>query len=277
MIMNRRQFITSTVAAAAFASTASLPGVDAKRRFKIGACDWSVGQMGDPAALEPQANWARRHPGKPRHRWQRQHLRRAERNSAKAAEKFGVEVLSLALGEMNNIPYKSDPRTIQWVSDCIDVCQAMGCGVVLLAFFHNNDLRNDKVGTDETVRRLKEVAPKAEKAGVILGIESWLSAEDHMRLIDRVGSTAVKVYYDVANSTEMGYDRRRIRWQEAGQICGPRRERRCWAVAKWTSEGPRCLDDIGYRGAMPSRRAGQQIVESYMANLKFLQSILADE
>ena len=103
-----------------------------------------------------------------------------------AAKKFGVEVLSLAIGELNNIPYKSDPRTIPWVSDCIDVCRAMGCRVILLAFFHNNDLRDDKAGTDETVRRLKEVAPKAEKAGVTLGVESWLSAEDNMRIIDRV-------------------------------------------------------------------------------------------
>ena len=62
-------------------------------------------------------------------------------------------------------------------------------------FFHNNDLRNDPTGTDETVRRLKEAAPKAEKAGVTLGVESWLSAEDSMRMFDRVGSPAVKVYY----------------------------------------------------------------------------------
>jgi hypothetical protein len=65
------------------------------------------------------------------------------------AQKFGVDVLSLAIGELNNIPYKSDPRTIAWVNDSIDVCQAMGCRVILLAFFHNNDLRNDKPGTDE--------------------------------------------------------------------------------------------------------------------------------
>jgi L-ribulose-5-phosphate 3-epimerase len=138
-----------------------------------------------------------------------------------AAKKFGVEVLSLAIGELNNIPYKSDPRTIPWLSDSIDVCRAMNCRVILLAFFHKNDLRDDKAGTDETVRRLKEVAPKAEKAGVILGIESWLSAEDHLRLIDRVGSRAVKVYYDVANSTERGYEIfKEIRWLgKQGQIC----------------------------------------------------------
>jgi hypothetical protein len=33
---------------------------------------------------------------------------------------------------------------------------------------------------------LKEVAPKAEKAGVTLGVESWLRAEDSLCIIDRV-------------------------------------------------------------------------------------------
>ena len=75
-----------------------------------------------------------------------------------------------------------------------------------MAFFVKGDLRGDKKGTDEVVQRLKRAAPKAEKAGVILGIESWLSAEEHMAIIDRVGSPAVQVYYDVANSHKAGYD-----------------------------------------------------------------------
>jgi hypothetical protein len=130
---------------------------------------------------------------------------------------------------LNNIPYKSDERTIAWVSDSIDACKAMGCRVVLLAFFGNGDLKGDKAGTDEVVRRLKDVAPKAEKAGVILGIESWLSAEEHVDIIDRVGSPAVQVYYDVANSEKMGYDiYREIRWlggQEADLRVSPEGER----------------------------------------------------
>ena len=77
--------------------------------------------------------------------------------------------------------------------------------VVLLAFFGNGDLVNDEKGVDEVVRRLKKVAPKAEKAGVILGLESWLSAEDTVRIMDRVGSSAVKMYYDVCN-----HDRSRL-------------------------------------------------------------------
>ena len=116
MTLNRRQFIASGAAAIALGTFAPLFAAETKPRFKIGACDWSIGKMADPAALEvakqigldgvqvslgTAAN--------------DMHLRRAEvqQQYKDAAQKLGVEVLSLAIGELNNIPYKSDPRTIR--------------------------------------------------------------------------------------------------------------------------------------------------------------------
>jgi L-ribulose-5-phosphate 3-epimerase len=284
MNKNRRQFIASTAAAVALAKFAPLFAAEANPRFQIGACDWSIGKQADPAAMElakqigldgvqvslgTLAN--------------DMHLRRPEvqQRYKDAAKKSGVEVLSLGIGELNNIPYKSDPRTIPWVSDSIDVCRTMSCRVVLLAFFHKNDLRDDKAGTDETVRRLKEVAPKAEKAGVILGIESWLSAEDHMRIIDRVGSRAVQVYYDVANSTERGYDIfREIRWLgKQGQICEFHMKENGALLGQGRIDFKQvraALDDIGYRDPMQIEGAvppGGKLIESYIANRQFLRGV----
>jgi hypothetical protein len=37
---------------------------------------------------------------------------------------------------------------------------------------------------------LKKVAPKAEKNGVVLGVESWMNAEEHIRIVDEVASPA---------------------------------------------------------------------------------------
>ena len=48
---------------------------------------------------------------------------------------------------------------------------------------------------------LGEVAPEAEKAGVILAIEDTISAEDNVRIMDRTKSKNVSVYYDIGNST----------------------------------------------------------------------------
>jgi len=122
------------------------------------------------------------------------------------AKELGVEIASLALGILNQLPYKSDPRAQQWVADSLEVSRVFGTRVVLLAFFGQGDLKNDKKGTEVVTQRLKEIAPEAEKAGVVLGVESWLSAEEHMAILDKVGSSAVQVYYDMGNSHKMGYD-----------------------------------------------------------------------
>lgn len=252
-------------------------------RFRIGACDWSIGKHSDPGALElgkrigldgvqvslgTVAN--------------NMHLREPEvrERYREAARKSGVAVASLAIGELNNVPYKSDPRGIEWVRDSIDVAVAMETNVVLLAFFRAGDLRDDEPGRKEVVRRLKEVAPKAEEAGVILGIESYLSAEDHKRLIDAVGSPAVKVYYDVANSNHAGYDiYEEIRWLGKENICEFHMKENGFLLGEGRIDFARvraAIDDIDYRGWMQIEGAvppGADMFESYVANRKFLQTV----
>ncbi len=180
-----------------------------KFKFRIGACDWSIECNSDLRAFDVakqiglagiQCNLGSDTNGL--------HLRRPERQQEwlAASARTGVKITSLAIGELNDVPYKSEPRTEAWVSDSIDVAKAFGVGVVLLAFFVKNDLRNDPAGKAEVVRRLKMVAPKAEKAGVVLGIESYLSAEELMEIMQQVGSPNVKVYYDFRNSADAGYD-----------------------------------------------------------------------
>jgi sugar phosphate isomerase/epimerase len=162
----------------------------------------------------------------------------------------------------------------------VDVCQALGCNVVLLAFFYKGDVKGDKPGTDEVVKRLKKVAPKAEKAGVSLGFESWLSAEEHMDIINRVGSPALRVYYDVANSHKMGYDiYKEIRWLGKKHIC----EFHMKENASLLGQGPidfqrirDAIEEIGYEGWMQIEGAvpqGQPMFESYQKNCAFLKGL----
>ncbi len=252
------------------------------RRFKIGACDWSIGKMGDPAAFElgrqigldgvqVSLGTAANHMA----------LRQPEvqRRYREAARTAGLQVASLAIGELNEIPYKSDPRTVEWVSDSIDVCRALGVRVVLLAFFSNDDLRGDSAGVDEVVRRLKAVAPKAEKAGVYLGIESWLSAEQHLEILDRVGSKAVKVYYDVCNSNDRGYDIYKEIRRLGPRICEFHAKENGALLGQGKVDFRRvraAMDDIGYTGWIEIEGAvppGQPMLESYQANCTFMRQV----
>lgn len=254
-----------------------------KRRFRLGACDWSIGKMGDPAAFEvakqigldgvqvslgtASDDMRLRKPA-------------VQAEYQDAARKAGLQIASLAIGELNNVPYKSDPRTIAWVSDSIDVCQALGLKVVLLAFFHKDDLRGDKPGVDEVVRRLKEVAPKAEKAGVILGIESWLSADEHLEIIDRVGSNSVQVYYDLCNSNDRGYDIYAEIRKLGKRICEFHAKENGALLGQGKvdfAKARKAMDDIDYHGWVEIEGAvppGAKMLPSYQANCKFMRGIL---
>jgi sugar phosphate isomerase/epimerase len=186
------------------------PPAPAGSGFKIGACDWTLGRQADPAVFEIAKkvgidgvqisfNTAKRE----------MHLQKPEIQKIylKSAEKNGMQISSMAIGELNNIPLKGDdPRAEQWVSESIDACQAMGIKAILVPFFGRGDLVGDEKGTAVIVEKLKKIAPKAEKAGVALAVESYLSAEQNLDIIKKVGSPAIKVYYDVANSQSKGYD-----------------------------------------------------------------------
>lgn len=277
----------STVALAGLglgSSLAPLFAEPAERRFKIGACDWSIGGMGTPAvfktAKEIGLDGVQVSLGTAGNDMR---LRQAEvqREYKEAAAKAGLEVASIAIGELNGVPYKRDPRTVAWVEGSIDACKALGVNVVLLAFFGDGDLRDDKAGVDEVVRRLKAVAPKAEKAGVSLGIESWLSADQHLEIIDRVGSPAVRVYYDVCNSTDRGYDIYKEIRQLGKRICEFHAKENGALLGKGNVDFKKvreALDDIQYRGWIQIEGAvppGKSMLESYQANCKFLRRVLA--
>jgi len=253
------------------------------QRYKIGACDWSIGKMAEPAALEvareigldgvqvslgTAAN--------------DMHLRQwaVQERYEQMAKQTGLKIASLAIGELNNVPYKSDPRTVEWVSDSIDVCQALKVKVVLLAFFSKGDLRDDKPGVEEVIRRLKAVAPKAEKAEVVLGIESWLSADALVDILQQVGSKAVQVYYDVRNSSDMGYDIYKEIRQLGDRICEFHAKENGSLLGQGKVDFKKvheALKDIDYRGWIQIEGAvprGASMLESYRANCRFLRGIL---
>jgi len=251
--------------------------------LQIGACDWSIGKSSDLGAFEVakqiglegiQVNL-----GSEKNNL---HLRQPalQKSYLEESRKSKIKIASLAIGELNNVPYKSDPRTEEWVSDSIDVAKALGVNVILLAFFSKNDLRNDEAGKAEVVKRLKRVAPKAEKSGITLGIESYLSAEEHMDIIQRVGSKSIKVYYDFRNSTDAGYDVVKeikllgrdticeLHIKENGKLLGE-------GTLDWVKIGE-TLAAIDYKGddwmqiewSLPE---GADVVSGYQHNLRYLK------
>jgi L-ribulose-5-phosphate 3-epimerase len=255
--------------------------------LRISACDWSIGKSSDPGAFDVakeiglegiQVNL-----GSLKNNLHLRELPRQQLYLDKSKE-TGIKISSLAIAELNNIPYKEDPQTESWVSDSIDVAKNLGVTVILLAFFHNNDLRGDEKGKQEVIRRLKAVAPKAERMGITLGLESYLSAQELVDIIQQVGSNSVKVYYDFRNSADAGYDViKEIKFLGKEAICELHIKENGFLLGKGTLDWRRIgetLTEMNYvgdgwmqiEGATPK---DADIVESYRYNLRYLKAMFA--
>jgi L-ribulose-5-phosphate 3-epimerase len=285
--LTRRQLLSRTTAAAAgLALSPALAPLFAdtgkKRWFKIGICDWMLGKN-DPSTMQTAKDLGldgvQVNMGSVANDMQ---LRKPEVQKAylEAAKKSGTDVSSLAIGEMNSVPLKADARAEQWLADSIDVAKGLGVSVILLAFFSKNDLKGDKKGTDKVVQILKQHAPRAEKEGAILGIESWLSAEEHVDILDRVGSPAVQVYYDLGNSHLRGYDiYKEIRWLGVKRICEFHAKDYDNVFGKGKvdfKEVRKAMDDIGYSGWIQLEGAtpkGMDRMELHRANREYLKTV----
>jgi L-ribulose-5-phosphate 3-epimerase len=226
----------------------------ARLDVKLGVCDWTIGKSGDPAALAlagklgldgvqvslnvKDGNLALADPA----------LRRAY---LEAAERSGVAIASFAIGELNNVPLKNDLRAEKWLGDGIDIARAMNVGLILVPFFGKGELRNDGPGLEAVVLALRRLAPRAEAAGVILALESYLNAADNLKVLDKVGSGAVKVYYDVGNSQAVGDpildEIRRLGGRIAEVHAKDTKDLYGKGAMDFVSVR-RALEDIGYRG-----------------------------
>jgi len=205
----RREFLLTTAGSLLLADAAMVFGADARTSWKIGICDWDIRGVkpADTFAVAKelgfegiQASYHVEGDDSLTNKANRQKL-------LAAAKESGIAITSFAVGILNVRPLATTPEAEGWVVDCLDAMDEMKIDRVLLAFFPPNaDMNEHKDHQPLVVEKLKRLAPIAEKKKKILAVESYLSAEDSMKLLDAVGSDAVKIYYDVRNSTNKGYD-----------------------------------------------------------------------
>ena len=222
MNLTRRDFMQ--VSAAGLASTAigaqPLIASAAKGvRFRLGVTDWNLRQTVklESVALSKRLGFDG---------VQISIGRKMELNDKALQQSFlaeskrvGQPLASLCLDILHVNGLKSDPLGQRWTAEAIPIAKAMGIKVILLPFFGKWALQT-QAEMDFVGDALKEIAPAAEKAGVILGLEDTISARDNVRIMERSKSPAVLTYYDVGNSTQNGFDIiEEIRWLGGKRIC----------------------------------------------------------
>jgi len=135
------------------------------------------------------------------------------------SKQYKIPIDGTCVDRLHDNGLKNDKLAPKWVLDSIRLTKTLNAKVLLLPFFGRWALQS-KDEMDHVGNVLRDLGPEAEKAGVVLGLEDTISAEDNVRIMDLSRSASVSVYYDVGNSTKAGFDVvKEIRWLGSNRIC----------------------------------------------------------
>lgn len=279
--MNRRSFLEAVLAGAAAVRVSSAKNDG----LKIGVTDWNLKQTGKVPAVGLAARLG--FDGvqvslgiKPVSDKLALDNASIQDQYLAASKEFGIALDGTCLDILHVDHLKDNKRAQKWVADGIGITKNLKAEVMLLPFFGKGSLLT-RPEMDYVGDALKDLGPEAEKAGVTLGLEDTISAEDNVRIMDRAGSPALKVYYDVGNSTGGGFDLvKEIRWLGASRICQIHLKDNPHYLGEGKIDFPavmKAIKDIGFQGfANLETDCPSQSVENDMArNLKFIRALLA--
>src|SRR4051812_28759463 len=222
MFMTRRDFVTQAAIASAAvpalgraqAQTPSAAAPPAQTTQKVnpvpvrvGMTDWNLGQRGDitKIALAREIGLdgiqvSVQYPTDGR----TPTLRDGKTQAAfrRAALDNGIQICSLAIGNpgKSRMPMHTNPAFAILLAEAVEIAFNIGTNNILLPILGDSHIdMTSQAQVDTFVAMMKEVARYAEKYGVVIGLEDWISAEDNLRLLDAIGSNYVGVYYDAHN------------------------------------------------------------------------------
>jgi sugar phosphate isomerase/epimerase len=210
-MITRRTFLAGTVAAAVlsrsiFAQTAP---TSRPQRYKISASDWMMLKRQTPGALDRAQqcglDGVEVDMGPLGKRTDFQNKLTDDKflhDYLEMAHGYGLEISSLAMSAFYGQSFGKHEKADQFLATLIDLMPKLGTKVGFLPIikFDDDALR------DKTVAHLKTAGPMAEKAGVVLGLSTALDAKGDKKLLDDIGSPAVRIAYNIGEATDAGRD-----------------------------------------------------------------------
>src|SRR5437867_5535643 len=217
MVMTRRDFVKQAAIASSLAAAHTLaraqPAAADPLPIRVGMTDWNLGQRGDitKIALARQIGLDGIQVSLIFPADGGLHLRdpRIQAQFKQAALENGIQICSLAIGSpgKSRLPLHTNPAAAVLLVEAIEVARNIGTNNILLPILGDSHINmNDQREVDTFVAMMKEVARYAERTGVVVALEDWISAEDNIRLLDAIGSDFVGVYYDARNIKSRVHD-----------------------------------------------------------------------
>ena len=200
------------------------------------------------------------------------------------ARGLGLEICSLAMSGFYAQSFAERPTVLRMVQDCIDTMTAMKVKVAFLPLGVPGDLTKHPELRPAVVERLKAIAPKAEQAEVVIGIETALDAAGEVKLLEEIGSSAIRSYFNFSNAVQNGRDLiAELRTLGKERIC----QIHCTDQdGVWLQDDPKIdmpkvkatLDDMGWRGWLVIERSrsaknSRNVKWNFGANTAYLKSI----
>lgn len=200
------------------------------------------------------------------------------------AKELNLEIASLGMTGFYAQSFPERPTAVQAVKDCIATMKQMGVKVGFLPLGIKGDLRKYPELRPAVVERLKEVGKAAEEAGVIIGIETALTATEEVQLLKDIGSPAIQIYFNFSNPLKEGRD-----LYEEIKILGKDRICQMHCTNKdsvWLQNDPQIdmkkvkqtLDNMGWSGWLVIERSRdandpRNVKKNFGANTAYMKSI----
>lgn len=124
------------------------------------------------------------------------------------AAKYKVEVPSIAMSGFYGQSFmdRSEENFMALIDDCLNTMEIMDAKVAFLPLGKFADLNTFPEIRKPLIERLHKAGEKAVKRGKVIGIETLLSAEEEVRLINEINSNGIKIYYKFQNAIEKKRD-----------------------------------------------------------------------
>jgi L-ribulose-5-phosphate 3-epimerase len=200
------------------------------------------------------------------------------------AKELNLEICSLAMTGFYSQSFAKREGYENTVGDCIETMRQMKIKTAFLPMGIQGDLVKNPELRPAIVERLKVVGKMAEKAGVVIGIETALSATEEVKLLNDVGSKAVQIYFNFSNPLEAGRD-----LCEELKILGKKRICQIHCTDKdgvWLENNTRLdmkkvkatLDKMGWKGWLVIERSRdaskpRDVKGNFGANTAFMKAI----
>jgi len=196
-----------------------------------------------------------------------------------ASKEHNIPLDSTYLDMLHVNCLKNDSLASKWVEKGVDITRRIDAGILMTVFFGKCQVL-PRPELDYVIDRFRELAPQAERAGVILGFENTSSGEDNRYAVDRVASKAFKVWYDVGNSTYNGYDvPAEIRMLGRERICQFHFKDRGYLGEGKVDYPPilKAIADIGFEGYanLETTSPSGSVEEDTKRNLAYLRKLMS--